>query len=69
MTARTDNLPGSGTDTALDAIAWVRAIRDTMYAETATLSAAEFIAYVRRVAGTSRAVDQPSGKRSGARPA
>lgn len=69
MTPKTDNLPGPGTDTALDAIAWVRSIRDAMYADTATLSAAELIAYVRRVAGTTGAVDEASGKRSGARPA
>lgn len=69
MTARTNNLPGPGTDTALDAIAWVRSIRDAMYADTATLSAVEFIEYVRRIAGTTGAVDESPGKRSGARPA
>ena len=69
MTARTDDLPGPGTDTALDAIAWVRSVRDAMYADTATLSAAELIAYVRRVADTTGTVDQSSAQRSGARPA
>ena len=57
------------TDTGLDTIAWVRAIRDAMYADMATLSAAELIEYVRRAAGTTGAVDQPLGKRSGACPA
>ena len=68
MTARSDDLPGPGTDTALDAIAWVRSVRDAMYADTATLSPAEFIEYVHRVAGTTAVVDL-SGERSGARPA
>ena len=69
MTAKTPRLPGPGTDGALDAVAWVRAVRDAMYADTSTLSAAEFIQYVRRAARSTEANDTPVGAPSGARPA
>ena len=53
----------------MDAVAWVRAVRDAMYADTSTLTAAEFIQYVRRAARTTEADDTPVGAPSGARPA
>lgn len=68
MTAKTPELPGPGTDVALDALAWVRAVRDAMHADTSTLSTTEFIQYVRRAARTTEADDAPTGASSGARP-
>ena len=69
MTAKTPRLPGPGTDIDMDAVAWVRAVRDAMYADTSTLTAAEFIQYVRRAARTTEADGTPVGAPSGARPA
>jgi len=69
MTSKTSRPPGPGTDIAMDAVAWVRAVRDAMYADTSTLTAAEFIQYVRRAARTTEADDTPVGAPSGTRPA
>ena len=69
MTAKTPKLAGPGTDVARDVVAWVRAVRDAIYADTSTLSAAEFMPYVRRAARTTEADDAPVGAPSGARPA
>ena len=69
MTAKTPKLPVPGTEVAMDAVAWVRAVRDAMYADTSTMSAAEFIQYVRRAARTTEADDAPVDAPSGARPA
>lgn len=69
MTAKSDKQPVPASDASLDAIAWVRGVRDAMYADTSTLSAADFIRYVRRAARAVDADEQPSGPRSGAGPA
>lgn len=69
MTAKTDKLPESESDISLDAIAWVRVVRDAMYVETSMLSADDFIPYVRRAAQATNANEEASGTRSGVRPA
>lgn len=45
------------TPSEIDAVAWVRAVRDAMYEETEGMGAEEFAAYVARKAAAVRAQD------------
>lgn len=53
---KTENGP-----TELDAVAWVRSLRDAMYEKTKTMSREDFAAYIERVAATR---NPPSGPAS-----
>lgn len=66
MTAKSDKQPVPASDTSLDAVAWVRGVREAMYADTSALSPADFIQYVRRAARAIEADDEASGPRPGA---
>lgn len=46
-TKTSDDVP-----TELDAVAWVRSVRDAMYEKTKTMSREDFAAYIARAAAT-----------------
>ena len=50
MTARPSSAIVPDTDADFHAVAWVRVVRDHMYADTSTLSSAELIDFVRHAA-------------------
>ena len=50
MTALPSSTIVPDTDADFHAVAWVRTVRDQMYADTSTLSAAELIHFVREAA-------------------
>jgi hypothetical protein len=50
MTSPPNNTIHPDTNDEFHAVAWVRAVRDQMYADTSTLSSAELIQFVREAA-------------------
>ena len=50
MTARPNNTIAPDIDSDFDAVAWVRTVRDQMYADTSTLSPEQLIQFVRQAA-------------------